>query len=312
MIGIVALALALVPMHGYLLTRLDPTHALVRIDAITRTMPSRTLRVVIPRTVKLEPSGEFDALGERAGRNWRLVDVRPALRFVAGMPNPLITHILQPGDSPPGYEFVDQRGRPVTLGDFRGKVVILSFVFTRCTDICPFVSAKYAYLQKHLDPAHFHLVEVTLDPTYDSPAVMAAYGRRFGADPRAWSMLTGESAQIKDTFDAFGISSVKDAPNDFQHDDRLTFVGRDGKIASIIPTDGWSADDVIAQARSLSGLSSNPLRRLALASIAGVASLCGGSTTTAVVVLDSVVFLLGVGILGSLLAYWGRRIFVER
>jgi hypothetical protein len=77
----------------------------------------------------------------------------------------------------------------------------------------------------------------------------------------------------------------------------------------VIPTAGWNPDDALAVARNSVGLPSNPLRRMELAAIAGIVSLCGGSASTGVVILDSTVFVLGVLILGSILAWWGRRIF---
>ena len=58
-------------------------------------------------------------------------------------------------------------------------------------------------------------------------------------------------------------------------------------------------------------MTSNPFRRFELASVAGIVALCGGSRSTGLVILESAVFLLGVGILGSILFWWGRRIFVE-
>jgi protein SCO1/2 len=76
----------------------------------------------------------------------------------------------------------------------------LSFVFTRCPDptICPAISGKFLYLQRHLDPERFHLVEITLDPTYDSPPVLKRYSAIFGADSQMvapnWRAGAGQDA----------------------------------------------------------------------------------------------------------------------
>ena len=189
--------------------------------------------------------------------------------------------------------------------------MLLSFVFTRCPDrtLCPAISGKYLYIQNHMDAAHVHLVEITLDPPYDSPAVLHAYGEQFTADPGRWSLLTGQASQMKDVLDEFGISSISDRPGNYVHDDRLIVAGPDGRIVQVIPTAGWSPDDALAVASDAAGLGSNPLRRFELATIAGVASLCGGSMQTGVVILDSLAFVFGVLLLGSILAWWGRRIF---
>jgi hypothetical protein len=70
-------------------------------------------------------------------------------------------------------------------------------------------------------------------------------------------------------------------------------------------------EDVLATANDVAGLSSNPLRRFELATVAGVIAFCGGSLSTGIVVLDSLVFLLGVGILGGLLIWITKRVIID-
>ncbi len=242
-----------------------------------------------------------------------LDDVHAAAEFVPGLPNRLITHILARGDELPDYRFVAQNGRSTRFRDFRGKVLLLSFIYTRCPDrlICPAISGKFAYLQHRLDPRHFHLVEMTLDPLSDSPAVLATYGNQFGADPSRWSLITGEPAQVKNVLDSFALDPLETDPGRIIHGDTLVILGSDGKIADLIPTSGWAPEDVLATANDVAGLSSNPLRRFELATVAGVIAFCGGSLTTGIVVLDSLVFLLGVGILGGLLVWITKRVIID-
>jgi protein SCO1/2 len=199
------------------------------------------------------------------------------------------------------------------FSDFRGKVLLLSFIYTRCPDasICPAISGKFAYLQRHLDPRHFQLVEMTLDPLADSPAVLAAYAKQFGADPAIWSLITGESAQVKNVLDSFALDPLETNPGRIIHGDTLVILSSDGKIADLIPTSGWVPDDVLATADDVAGLSSNPLRRFELATVAGVIAFCGGSLSTGIVVLDSLVFLIGVAVLGGLLVWITKRIIID-
>ncbi len=215
---------------------------------------------------------------KRAGLRLHGVPV-PADRFVAGTPNPTVKRILGAGDPAPAYTLVDQRGRPLRLDRIAGKVTILSFVFSRCPDqtICPAISGKFLYLQHHLDPRYFHLVEITLDPTYDSPAVLAAYGRQFDADPRRWSLVTGEPSQVKDVIDAFGVSSILDGSANYIHDVRLVMIDGHGIVRNVDQVAGWNPDDVVASAKIWRALWSNPWRRFWFATIAGVAGFCGGS-----------------------------------
>lgn len=279
------------------------------LDGVPAMYPPQTRRY--RSTAHFRPGETFDAYLDQ--HNATLEDVNAAAGFVPGLPNHLITHVMKSGDELPDYRFVAQNGRSVRFSDFRGKVLLLSFIYTRCPDvsICPAISGKFAYLQHRLDPQHFQLVEMTLDPLHDSPAVLAAYAGQFGADPKIWSLITGESAQVKNVLDSFALDSLETNPGRIIHGDTLVILGSDGRIADLIPTSGWVPDDVLATANNIAGLSSNPLRRFELATVAGVIAFCGGSLTTEIVVLDSLVFLLGVGILGGLLVWITKRVIID-
>jgi protein SCO1/2 len=97
------------------------------------------------------------------------------------------------GEALPEFRLTDQMGRTVTPGDLRGKVVAIDFIYTRCPlpDVCPRLSANFAALQRRAG-ADLLLLSVTVDPDYDTPAVLAAYARRWSADPAKWRFLTGD------------------------------------------------------------------------------------------------------------------------
>lgn len=303
----------LFPVHGTVLAVLGSGRAIVTLDAVPMTQPAvtRSFRVDPPSVIR--QGVEVDAFVD-AARPDRLFSVTPAAAFVAGMPDAYATHVLTAGDSLPSFPLVDQDGRLLHFSDFRGKTTIISFAFTRCPDptICPAISGKFLYLQQHLDPDKFHLVEVTLDPSYDSPAVLKRYGSSFDADESRWSLVTGEPQQIRALIDQFGISSISDRPGNFIHDDRLAIADPSGKITTVLETIGWSPDDAIALARDASGMSSNPFRRFYAATMAKVVALCGGGTSTGVVVLDAVIFVIGVVLLGGATVWIGRLILSGR
>lgn len=101
--------------------------------------------------------------------------------------------------------------RPET---FRGKVVIVDFIFTRCTTICPALSTVMASVQRGLGEQigkEVLLVSVSVDPANDTPQVMRAYADRVGAG-KHWLWLTGNTGDIARVLDAFGLSAGK--PND--------------------------------------------------------------------------------------------------
>jgi len=104
---------------------------------------------------------------------------------------------LRIGELVPDVQLTDQLGRQVRFSDFRGKVLAVDFIYTRCPlpDVCPRLSANFAALQKR-----FHsgvvLLSITVDPEYDTAPVLAEYAKRWGADAVVWRFLTGDVARI--------------------------------------------------------------------------------------------------------------------
>ncbi|MBI4391779.1 MAG: SCO family protein, partial [candidate division NC10 bacterium] len=97
----------------------------------------------------------------------------------------------------PDFALTERSGRPVMAEALRGKVWIATFIFTRCSDTCPLQSAEMARLQGEFAAEEdLRLVSVTVDPEWDTPAVLARYATHFGAHPDRWLFLTGERATI--------------------------------------------------------------------------------------------------------------------
>lgn len=97
----------------------------------------------------------------------------------------------------PDFTLIERSGRTITRSDLLGKVSVVDFFYTRCTDACPLQTAHLARLQAEL----FHVpnvqfVSITVDPDHDGSAVLAAYAARFQADPERWLFLTGPRAAI--------------------------------------------------------------------------------------------------------------------
>lgn len=108
---------------------------------------------------------------------------------------------LRVGEPIADFRLTDQLGRVVTLADLRGKWVAVDFIYSRCPlpDVCPRLAANFAALQRRFAGdlgKRLMLVSVTVDPEYDTPAVLADYARRWGADPNGWRFLTGDVAKL--------------------------------------------------------------------------------------------------------------------
>ena len=108
----------------------------------------------------------------------------------------------------PDVQLVRDDGKTVSLGSELddGRPVVLSFIFTSCTTVCPVISSTLARLQRKLGPARdrVHLVSITIDPEFDTPARLRAYATRFGAGPN-WQHYGGTLAASLATQRAFGV-----------------------------------------------------------------------------------------------------------
>ena len=99
------------------------------------------------------------------------------------------------------FDLLNQNEKPVSAADFRGKVWVASFFFSRCPTVCPRIMRRMQRIQdtsknKRLD---LSLVSFSVDPEFDTPAVLEKFGKRYGADFSRWSFLTGDSESIQRT-----------------------------------------------------------------------------------------------------------------
>jgi len=299
----------LLPAHGTILGTGPHGTAIVRNDPVTSMLPAQTRAYRLSPLVRAPVGTGIDGFIDRSRLPWNWDDAVIAGRFTPGLPRQGRVIPIDIGSPLPHTSLIDQRGTFIDLAKmFPNKVVVLSFIFTRCPDKdeCPAVSAKFAYLQQHLDAARFHLVELTLDPRYDSPLVTERYAAKFGARPQAWSILTGRPSEVSHLLDRFGISSLQVSEANFVHNDKVFLTQPGGRIATIVQTAAFSPQSLAAEARHLAGMASNPFGRLELSLIAAAAALCGGSQFAGIVLLETVAFMI-VATLGFIALGWVAR-----
>ena len=107
----------------------------------------------------------------------------------------------------PPVTLLNQHAEPVLLPDFlhSTKPLMLEFIFTSCTTLCPNQSVLFANFQNKLDnPQQVQLLSITVDPETDTPEVLRNYLERYQAKP-GWDFLTGTKAEIKQVMTAFDI-----------------------------------------------------------------------------------------------------------
>jgi len=121
-------------------------------------------------------------------------------------------HLTDMGIVPP-FNLVDEAGHPITQEVFRGHPTIVSFLFTRCDTICPITTMKMENLQAKTAGTPVHLVSYSVDPKYDTPERLAAYGQRYKADPARWHFITGAFDQIYHLVEGPFMSSMQREPD---------------------------------------------------------------------------------------------------
>ena len=143
-----------------------------------------------------------------------LVLLRDAPQYIAQEP-PL------PKIAPaPEFALTSQDGEPVTLADFRGKVMAVTFIFTLCTSTCPVLTPMMSFVQDRLGSdfgRKIAFVSITVDPERDSPEVLKQYAQAFGANLTGWSFLTGAPVAIQDVTRRYGVYASKAGNGDFDH-----------------------------------------------------------------------------------------------
>ncbi len=137
----------------------------------------------------------------------------------------------------PAFHLTDQTGQAVGLDTFAGSVLVVNFIFTRCPNVCPLLSAEMSEAHdRYAADDRVRFMSVTVDPEYDTPDVLAAYAARFGADPKRWRFVTGDAASVRavvvDGFKSMleALPATPTAPVNVLHGERFVLVDQGGTI----------------------------------------------------------------------------------
>jgi protein SCO1/2 len=120
----------------------------------------------------------------------------------------------------PEFALTSQDEAQVTLADFRGKVVVVTFIFTMCTATCPVLTPMMSFVQDQLGSdfgAKIAFVSITVDPERDTPEVLKEYAQAFGANLAGWSFLTGAPTAIQEVTHRYGVYASKSKNGDVDH-----------------------------------------------------------------------------------------------
>ena len=175
----------------------------------------------------------------------------------------VIYHVPAPGDAVPDFALRNQDGRMIHLRQFRGKALLITFIYTRCPlpNYCPLITRNFAAINKTLQQnakvyGMTQLLCVSFDPDNDTPARLKAYGAEYlGSDaPSAfahWQFAVPTKLVLAEMAQYFDVGITYGANDAITHTLSTTLIGPDGKVAQFYPGNEWTPQQVAAEITKL-------------------------------------------------------------
>jgi protein SCO1/2 len=164
------------------------------------------------------------------------------------------------GAEVPDFQLINQDGKRIHLHQYRGKALLLTFIYTRCPlpDYCPLLSRNFAKIFEQLrsDPslaASTHLLSISIDPEYDKPAVLRTYGLEYAGKSspfERWEFASGNPEQVREVTGFFGVNYWNDR-GQIVHALMTALIGPDGKVRKLYRGNQWQPAEVLSDLRSL-------------------------------------------------------------
>jgi protein SCO1/2 len=174
-----------------------------------------------------------------------------AVLLAEGKPEPSRLAVIR---TAPDFTLTTQDDKDLRLADLRGKVLVVSFVFTTCNGTCPATTHRLGQLaallreQGLFKDDRVRLLSITLDPARDTPAALRQYMKLYDADPAHWTFLTGGREAVEKVHAGWGMWARPSANGQLDHPSRVYLVDGRGRVREIYNLDffqpAWVLDDV--------------------------------------------------------------------
>ena len=142
-----------------------------------------------------------------------------------------------PAKTAPPIDLTDQYGKRVDLAKLKGHPVLVAFLYTHCTDLCPIVAGKlhtaYAHLKRSERPL---FLAVSVDPAHDTPASAAAFNQRHRTTGEI-DWLLGSRKELEQVWNAWGVKPQHNAndPEEIEHNAEIFAIDPQGQIRALYP-----------------------------------------------------------------------------
>lgn len=193
--------------------------------------------------------------------NLRLSEIVIIAQAKPDYPQAVQYHVPTPGDDVPNFTLLNQSGKKIDLKQYRGKVLLMTFIYTRCplADYCPRMSRNFAQIDQQLaaDPKLYkntHLLSVSFDPTYDTPKVLKSYGGAYTGKYSKetfghWEFAAPSEKELPKMEQFFDFGVTPGEKGTLQHSLATVVIGKDGKVIAFYPTNDWSVATVLEQVK---------------------------------------------------------------
>ena len=158
---------------------------------------------------------------------------------------------LSEGEVLPDYHFTNQLGRAVSLAELRGNAVVITFIFTRCPfpTFCPLMTSNFKSVHELLSnnsnaPTNWQLLEITIDPEFDTPARLKGHATMLKAESARWSFLTGSLMDVTALSEQFGLQFTREPGGGISHNLRTVVIDATGHVQKIIPENKWTPQEL--------------------------------------------------------------------
>ena len=161
----------------------------------------------------------------------RVADARP---FATSRTEAVASQLNRLNDAPKPIALLDQSGRMVTLEQFRGRPVLVTFAYAHCETVCPLLVSEVLAARDELAPSKPAVLIVTLDPWRDTPSRLGAVARQWGATGDV-HLLSGSTEQVERVLNAWRVPRARnERTGDVSHPSIVYVIGADGRIAYVV------------------------------------------------------------------------------
>lgn len=242
---------------GVIRGHLDDGQVVIQHEAIPDYMPAMTMAFTLgdpADAVKLKNGDRVRfrfRVGDESSRAESFTVTGQETAPVASKPSPTKGNRLRVGDAVPEFSLLDENSTPLTAAALRGKLTVVTFIFTRCPvpEYCPAMALRFGSIQKAVqaDPklaGRTRLLSVTLDPEFDRPEILKAYGQAVGADPAVWSFATGSKETITALTKSFSVYTERNGVT-LDHALTTALIGTDGRVVELWRGNGWKVPELL-------------------------------------------------------------------